>query len=134
MIDGYGNKLDEKSHAQAENLILILNDNRYKPGGKNGIEPIIVKSKKDLAHILNPLDTDEEIDFVIGETPAVALKKGIYGKIFTMCYSHDDLFQEKVIGSRHEPSPLIDEGFSGPIRTEISGGNRFVEMEIYKKP
>lgn len=118
----------------AENLVLILSDTQYKPGDRNGVEPIVVKSKKDLANILKPVHTNEILDFVIGETPSVSLGKGVYGKIFTLPYDRDDLIQGKITGSRHEPSPLIDEGFSGPIRTEISGGNRFVEMEIFRKP
>jgi len=56
----------------------------------------------------------------------------VYGKIFTVPYEHDDPFPGKVTNSQHEPSPLIDENFSGPIRTEISGGNGFVEMEVFK--
>lgn len=131
LIDLYGNKLQESECDKAENLVLVLSENRYKSEGKNGIDPLIIKSKKDLIKILYPLEENEKKHFIIWETPHVSLGKWIYGKIFTMPYSHDDPFPEKVIDSRHEPSPLIDEGFSGPIRTEISGGNNYVEMEIF---
>ena len=73
LIDVHGNKLREDEHQRAENLVLVLGENRYKSEGGNGVEPLIIKSKKDLVKILNPLPEGEDKYFVIGETPHVSL-------------------------------------------------------------
>jgi hypothetical protein len=92
LVDSHGSRLLEPDHSRAENLVLVLNESQYKSEAADSVEPIIMRSKKDLAKVLNPLREGENRHFVIGETPAVSLGKGVYGKIFTLPYSHDDPF------------------------------------------
>ncbi len=87
-------------------------------------EPVNINSRKDLSavHVPIPKELEDKLDFKIGETPYIELSDNVMGVIETGGYDG---------GSRHIASPLIDPGFSGPIRTEITGEQNFIHLSIF---
>jgi hypothetical protein len=86
-------------------------------------EPLRIKSKKELPEVLREIPSNLTLNFKIGETTRVALGPHIVGVINTGAYDE----------GRHIRSPLIDPGFEGAIRTEITHDLNYIELFIYKK-
>ncbi len=128
-IDKYADmkELTENQVSEALTLKLMLNENKYIPNNKNWI---LIQSKKDLVHILEPLDVSrpEHIshNFNIGETYNV----DFWEYFWSIIYQWYDGWWHHII------SPLIDPWFKWPIRTEIVKWfdfNDFIELHIYHK-
>jgi len=100
---------------------LPLREKFYIP---ESIEPLSVKSKKDLPGILKEIPDGLEENFKIGETVKVKLGENIIAVINTGTYERD---------KRHIQSPLIDSGFEGNIRTETIRGLNYIELFLYRK-
>jgi hypothetical protein len=86
-------------------------------------EPICVKSKKDLPGILREIGKEKSPDFCIGETVSVKLGSNVIGVVATYAGEKSE---------RHILSPLIDPGFTGPIRTETLYGLDHIDLFLYK--